>query len=394
MSSYSDLKKRIKQDPDFRARFILDPIGVLTEQGIHLSEDKANALLRLMDRLKSLSFDVLGNNPSILNSLTRHSDFLGEAPISALSLLEPDHGFGDADVRSSLQMSIDDIFAIICEVMKELVPREPKGTDFCNYDVVSDKEVKAGDVLLSYGKSCISEAIWYLDKGDYSHAGIFDGKNSVDMHKEGICVENLNLLNRRQSYIHVYRFVSKEGKEMGEKGWPSTPVEKIIETYKKKKPEYDFPQLFMLAVLVILKRVPGDERLKKIIKELLIRLIEVIKKYIFPDGEERFVCSGLVYKCYEIARPKGKYRLGILDEAYPELVDMSDSFGGDFPTDLEAQSVDELLTILQHMYFRANDIKLTKSSDGLRFTEESMAGYVTPGDLQTSPNLKLIGRLS
>ncbi len=394
MSSYSNLKKRIKQDPDFRARFILDPLGVLTEQGIHLSEKKANALLRSMDKLKSLSFDVISNNPSILNSLTSHSDFLGEAPISVLTLLEPDHSLGDVDLKSSLQMSIDDIFALICEVMKELVPREPKGTDFCNYNVVTDKEVKAGDVLLSYGKSCISEAIWYLDKSDYSHAGIFDGKNSVDMHKEGLCVESLNLLNRRQSYVHVYRFISDDGKEMGEKGWSSKPVEKIITTYKEKKPEYNFPQLFMLAVLVILKRVPGDERLKKIIKELLIQLIEVINKYIFPDGEERFVCSGLVYKCFEIARPKGKYRLGILDEAYPELVDMGDSFGDEFPIDLESQSVDELLTILQYRYFIANNIKLTESDEGLRFTEESMAGYVTPGDLQSSSNLKLIGRLS
>ena len=56
------LQQRINEDADLRARFILDPVKVLTDEGISISPSMQASLVRLIKQQTSAPPAVLGSS--------------------------------------------------------------------------------------------------------------------------------------------------------------------------------------------------------------------------------------------------------------------------------------------------------------------------------------------
>lgn len=384
MPTFSDLETRILQDIDFQSRFTTHPSTVLREAGIQLSEKKAEALTHLVNQLNALS----------------SADGLGESLVHIVGLLKPDH----LDGGTNPSLPPDDFFGGRKESLLNLIGK------LCNLVDIPDKpepifaieispeDLKVGDIFLSFGKkACVSKLIRYLDGGFYSHAGIFDGEKSIDMHETGLEPMSVERLAELQDYVHVYRFISDSGEMLGQKGWPSDPILDVINHYRDPENgyNYDIPQLFLLALWILVKRAPNHKGILAKIEEWIREAIEQLMASYHTGNRGGLVCTSLVYRCFEEADTDNKYHIH-LDDVPTPLIGYGETFLSSLEeVDLQDMNSEQLMDTLKGVYMsvQAESKQSSSGSGGGLTIDYSIADFVTPVDIEKSRNTTLLGKL-
>ncbi|WP_035241004.1 hypothetical protein [Desulfobacter vibrioformis] len=267
-----------------------------------------------------------------------------------------------------------------------------------NIAEIDMNEVKAGDVLLSYGDGWISDAIRLVDGGHYSHAAFFNGGTIIEAGSRGVVQTPLEKEVSAQKYVDVYRFRSDSGMDFSSQGWPVDPVVQRANYYFEKGTKYADNQLYLVGVLIIIRKLPHD-RVEKAVLRAIIAMVFKLFKRIF-DGKETksVVCSELVYRSFYEAIPEKKYGLSIKGTLAPlktRLDSLVENESGDESSD--DTELNEMIEQAEQMYWKINPHlapnkheinSLLKAGNPLVAAE-----MVSPHDLETSPNLDLIGRI-
>jgi hypothetical protein len=271
-------------------------------------------------------------------------------------------------------------------------------------------DVKKGDVLLSCGRAKYSHAIRLLDGGDYSHAAICtdldvkDGPKIIESTRIGVVENPLKPDITDQEYVDVYRFQSDTGETFGSAAWPSQPVIRRANYYRDQKTQYAFNQLYLMSILIFVRKAPIGKLGKANLRLFLDQMIRFFKEN-SERRKKQVTCSEMVYRCFydADAAPKGKYGLTVRVTIGPDrqLIKGLQSSSREIHPELDGDT--------QRLLREAEDLFLQNQS-GLRdeFAPVGQphiilgakapnpnvnADLVTPRDLQMSPNLKLLGRL-
>ncbi|MCG8434540.1 MAG: hypothetical protein MJA83_10960 [Gammaproteobacteria bacterium] len=283
---------------------------------------------------------------------------------------------------------------------------------------ISLDELKPGDVLLSYGSGWLSWLIKNIDGGPdglYSHAGWFNGEYALDATKSGVKWNKVESDLHEQKYVDVYRFYSDSepdpGQPLGSPNWPVEPINDRAEYYVKRGTEFAYFQLVLLGLLIAVRNKPAPWYVRVARRFILGRTIKLLKKLLGMKNEA-VVCSELVYRCFYEARSDPKHRygltikgtLGSLPGAVAETAAFKTAAPASAPT--PGTQEEELIRLFcQARQARCSDggqddnDKATlgvaeKRSAGLMAPNPFVtAEFVSPHDLQVSPNLRLVGRL-
>ncbi|MCP3870535.1 MAG: hypothetical protein GY703_21070, partial [Gammaproteobacteria bacterium] len=139
-------------------------------------------------------------------------------------------------------------------------------------------DVKAGDVLLSYGDGWISDIIRVVDGGDYSHAAFFDGQDIVEAGLRGVVITPLEKEVEAQKYVDVYRFKSDTGSTFSLPDWPSEPVVQRAHYYFDKGTEYADNQLYLVGLLIVVRKLPYGRVEKAVLRAMLAMIFKLFKR--------------------------------------------------------------------------------------------------------------------
>ena len=259
-------------------------------------------------------------------------------------------------------------------------------------------EVKAGDVLLSYGDGLISDLIRLVDGGLYSHVAFFNGKSIVEAGLRGVVSTLLENEVNAQRYVDVYRFKSDNGMDFSSRDWPVEPVAQRANYYLDKGTKYANNQLYLVGVLIIIRKLPHDRVEKAALRFIISMVFKLFKRILEGKEVKSVICSELVYRSFYEAIPEKKYGLSIKGTLAPIMVQLDSLVENEsseaYPPDEELNSMIEQA---EQMYWEFNyelapfkgDIhSLLKAGNPLVSAE-----MVSPHDLQISPNLELIGRI-
>jgi hypothetical protein len=262
-------------------------------------------------------------------------------------------------------------------------------------------DLRPGDVLLSCGDEALSELIRRLDGGDYSHAAVWDGKQAVDATARGVVRRDLSDDIKAQWYIDAYRWHSPppDSADLGHATYPPDPViarsDRIVDEHTK----FAYDELIMGALVIALSRKPTDKWLRISVRLLLSRVEEWVREHITAKpGTTAMTCSETVAVSFDEAVPP-KYTIEV-------DVDPDRDYQAFAPAPPPARrthvfsSYDALKRRYAELFAEAEPntaLRLQAAAVALRGVGASVdlpPGSVTPRDLQTSPSLTLLGRLS
>lgn len=259
-------------------------------------------------------------------------------------------------------------------------------------------EVKAGDVLLSYGDGWISDVIRIVDGGDYSHAAFFDGNDIVEAGLRGVVITPLEREVDAQKYVDVYRFKSDSGSPFSLPDWPVKPVIERAHYYFDKGTKYADNQLYLVGLLIVVRKLPYGRVEKAVLRAVLAMIFKLYKRIEEEKETKSVVCSELVYRSFYEAIPKKKYGLTISGTLAPLKASLNSLVENESDEDyLHDEEIEKTIKQVEQMYWKIkpelaaskNEIhSLLKAGNPLVAAE-----MVSPHDLQLSPNLEKIGRL-
>lgn len=275
---------------------------------------------------------------------------------------------------------------------------------------ITPAQLQPGDVLLYYGTAFISYLIRLFDGGDYSHASVYDGTQVVEALDPGVVHDELAKSIASAKFVDVYRFVAPGGHVLGDEAFPAKPVLDRIAWYVANPRKYAYQDILLLALLASTRRIPVVSwvpGLNLIIRNILDHAAEVLSQ-IAAAGQQPVICSELVYRCYTEAAPPGKYQLTIrgadvLAAAQAATVQGLLTAVPGVAAAAAMPTADPLLPEKQLFLARYAAVKGTAPA-----TATSLAGgwptgavsaaavseFVTPHDLELSPNLRKVGTLT
>jgi hypothetical protein len=255
-----------------------------------------------------------------------------------------------------------------------------------------------GDVLLYHGTAFISRMILLLDGGDYSHAAVFRANHITEALGGGITINQVAASVASCKFVDVYRFV-KDGEKLGSATYPIPPLNTAIENYETHPQRYAYEQILLLALLCSTRKLNAVTHMPgfaMIVRNILDTASDEVAK-IIGAGKEPVICSELVYRCYSDADTNGKYKLPICGADITQMMAFMQPAVPAEPevADIQARAADFLLN-----YYAAKHPKqgsAPPAAAALPTAEVQMmaavANFVTPRDLQFSPNLQLKGTL-
>ncbi len=265
-------------------------------------------------------------------------------------------------------------------------------------DEIAMSEVKAGDVLLSYGDGWISDAIRLVDGGSYSHGAFFTGESIVEAGLRGVVSTPLEKEVNAQNYVDVYRFISDNQMNFSPPDWPVEPVVQRANYYLEKGTTYADNQLYLVGMLVLIRKLPHNRIEKAVLRAIIAMVFKLFKRILEGKETKSVVCSELVYRSFYEAIPEKKYGLTIKGTLAPIAVQLDSLVENETleasPPDKE---LDELLEQAEQMYWKINP-ELAPSKHEIHSLLKAgnplvSAEMVSPHDLELSPNLELIGRI-
>ncbi len=245
-------------------------------------------------------------------------------------------------------------------------------------------------MLLSCGHGWLSDAIRFIDGGQYSHAGFYDGEKIIEATKAGIAAREISDDLKEQKYIHVYRYKGDKDEHLGNADFPV--LRSKATTYLESGAKFAYQQLFLLAVLAVFRRTPLPLFLKKVLRAALDDAVSMFND-VLQNGKQPVTCSELVYRIFYEADDH-KYGLSITDvidinnfqrlAAAPARLDKET-----VKEDPDAAIFDLRAQEFAQMYMRGKSAGRQKAANPL-----VKADFVTPRDLEESTNLEKIGALS
>lgn len=256
------------------------------------------------------------------------------------------------------------------------------------------------DVLLYNSTSLISELIKMFDGSEYSHCAIYNNGNVLEAIAEGVKQRTLSVSVEGAKYVDVYRFISSDGKKIGDPAYPANPIIERIDYYKNEGDRYAYEQLLLLALLTSVRRI-SIPFIGWLLRTILDTAASILSK-IISLGKEPMICSELVYRCFVEAG--AKYKLTIPGADTLKSMNLLPSVAAYFPkTDLNDQIIDKEMAQLNSQIaeflamYSVSKKSIPKSYED--FSIESAVNllavpdFVTPRDLKQSPNLYKVGTL-
>lgn len=196
--------------------------------------------------------------------------------------------------------------------------------------------LKNGDVVLFSPEkgSFLSEAICLLTDSNVSHAAMVynvngdENSNIIEESPPQVAINNAKM-RFTDRIIYVRRLQGN---------LDMTPVIKQSELFLNEGIPYNDPELYMLGLLLVYKKIsltnPLQEVIIKILKKLSLELVDIIDKKIYK-GKKAMICSEFVDECYNNAGDSYKLIIknGVLSSSKlinctedKNLVDMSLNF--------------------------------------------------------------------
>ncbi|MBU2675857.1 MAG: hypothetical protein KJP16_02160 [Gammaproteobacteria bacterium] len=303
---------------------------------------------------------------------------------------------------------------------------------------VTKDELRPGDVLFSSSvpRKLLGRIIWLgqvLDGVGYSHCGIYDGDTVIETTlKEGVAKTPIDKALVRNRYTDIFRFLADDGKnELGRKDWPSRPIIRFAGSFVGRG--YAVSDAVVAALLLITKKtVYADLPTSNLIRKTLNIAVRFLHDKLSQDPPARHLtCSELVYRSFDDAVDSRKYRITVEERPYesvrlPSVEEGTDTASGEFvnipifkkmsfASLLSRSSVaksDDQMTIsseiqnlaaeFETLYRQVNYLAgpvLVPAVDGpdgdnaFNIKFETVADYVSPGDLVRSRNTREIGRI-
>jgi hypothetical protein len=284
---------------------------------------------------------------------------------------------------------------------------------------ITQQSLLPGDVLLSCGSEWISDAIRLLSGGSYSHAGLWDGRYSIDATKHGVKRNPLADVVSEQRYVDAFRWhpVPLDG-HLGDTAYPYAPVLNEAAAIVALGPKFAYDELLMAGLVIAISGMPSSLALRvaaRIILSQLQRLVHIL----IPPGKRGMMCTEVVCTSFWKALPKGHYAINILLGA-SRAADLLKKIAGPSlgPAGWATRSLDDTSAATYRdvqaecarLVLEAGGPALQRSLDAAsRAPVPSFAGgpvplpaggplvplgCVTPLDLEGSPNLEIIGRLT
>jgi len=260
---------------------------------------------------------------------------------------------------------------------------------------VPQNNLQPGDVLLYHGVGLISDLIRLFDGGPYSHAAVYDGANVLEAVAEGTVVDPVAQSVASAQFVDVYRFIANDGKPFGQPGCEARPVLDRIQYYEQNRQRYGYEQLLLLALLCA-TRHPQQGTLSPvealILRRVLDQAAEVIARLIHA-GKEPMICSELVYRCYtEAGAP---YQIIVRGADIP--VRAAAAAAQPRSTEDAAFQAEAARFLLNYAVAKGHNVGgpkfLAARAPHEIVTAAALADFVTPRDLETSPNLQKVGTL-
>jgi hypothetical protein len=262
---------------------------------------------------------------------------------------------------------------------------------------LGEAELKPGDVLLMQGTALISKLICTFDQGRYSHAALYDGKNVVEMVSPGTTVRSLSESIADARFVDVYRYVSDDGRLLGSPGLDPAPLLKRIEWYEGQRERYGYEQIFLLAVLSATRSGAQGKlspAMARILRHILDTAADKMAELIHA-GKKPMICSELVYRCFTEAEPP--YAIHVRGADAPRVAAAglpgAETAGGEE----QAFHREAASFLLNYAIAKGHNIA-TRGFPAAAVPADvvaasAVADFVTPHDLETSPNLQLVGSL-
>ena len=273
---------------------------------------------------------------------------------------------------------------------------------------IPPSQLLPGDVFLLHGNGFISDMIRLFDGSQYSHAAFFDGSNVVEAIESGVTATPLAQCQSvaEAEYVHVYRFISQDGHQLGDPGYGVQPLLDTAAQYVAAGERYAYEQILLLAVLAATRRMPVVSDipfLRWLIRNVTDNAADIIAKVV-AAGKEPMICSELVYRCYTESGPqydlliRGADTMAARMQALPPM--------GSSP---EAEAIRSDLDAFLAKYHRAKLRARVATQPTTRkkprkgktagahaagaLAPMAVADFVTPRDLRDSPDLTLAGAL-
>lgn len=153
--------------------------------------------------------------------------------------------------------------------------------------------LKAGDIVaFKAGNDWLSKAIAWFTQTDVSHTAMAYSEDSiVEMGAYGIGVHKIDISGGDS--VYVMRLTSI---------LDAAPLIRSADAYINTKIRYDFPALFILAGLLIYKRIVPTSPLLKITNLILssacTALDKMLNNILYQSSAPTMICSQLVYQIY------------------------------------------------------------------------------------------------
>lgn len=277
-----------------------------------------------------------------------------------------------------------------------------------NPPAITQSDMQPGDIILSRGGDSnatgemLDKIILALDQGDYTHSSIWDGHYVIEALLTGVQInDSLELTLSNQALVDVYR-AEFSGHVVGSDGWPAEPVLDAARAFEGYG--YGYTKLVLAGLVLLTSEIPEDPIIEAAVRIFTSAAIAELEKWF--EKKNSMICSEVVAQAYYDGQsdPQHKYGLPVIvgDHHHIQLDPLQHR---QMLADAAADSDDtlrqfhELRSKLAELYPSEKLTRLSALAQTSRpFTviggsPELSAAFVTPGDLQRSPALKLVGTL-
>ncbi|MDE7417401.1 MAG: hypothetical protein K2N44_14065 [Lachnospiraceae bacterium] len=156
-----------------------------------------------------------------------------------------------------------------------------------------NKKLTKGDIILFKAEDdWLSRAIAWFTQSDVSHAAMAYSEDSiVELGARGVSVDKVDVSEGEG--IYVMRLVPE---------MDSAPLIAAADAYLNTGVRYDYPDLFILAGMLIYKRIPQTRDVlhisNKILTACAFMLDEMIQHVLLHHTDQAMVCSEFVYNVF------------------------------------------------------------------------------------------------
>lgn len=157
---------------------------------------------------------------------------------------------------------------------------------------MSTKLNKGDIIIFKAEEDWLSKSIAWLTDSDVSHAAMVYSEDSIiEVGANGIGIHKVDVTNERGAYVmRLHPQID------------TAPLIRSADNYMQAQIRYDFPALFLLAGLLVHKKIKPTAKLLSMTNRILSLVCLEIDKYIqravLHHEERAMVCSQLVYQIF------------------------------------------------------------------------------------------------